>query len=208
MAAFYIVRPEVAGGLGERTECLHRPDGEFVVTRLHYEFQGWLGDELLEAFPCFIVTRRIAERFEAAGLSGFAIGEAEITVSEEFEELYPGRGIPSFVWLKVLAHPRTADLGVTRDKRLVVSERALNLLRTGQWMHAEVEALPDGISETPDDTRDRSVSGMTALLRPAADHLHGERAQRQREELRPSEPACREELLRRAGQARRAHPSV
>jgi hypothetical protein len=147
MAEFYIVRPEVAGGLGERTECFHRPDGEFVVTRLHYEFHGWLGDELLEAFPCFIVTRRIAERFGAAGLSGFAIGEAEITASKEFEELHPGRGIPSFVWLKVLAHPRTADLGVTRDKRLVVSKRALDLLRTGQLTDAEVEALPDGISE-------------------------------------------------------------
>jgi hypothetical protein len=144
MPEFYFVAPEVAGGLGERTECSHRSDGEFVVSRLHYEFCGWLGDELLETFPCFIVTRRLAERLEAAGLSGFILVEVEVTASAEFEDLYPGRVLPEFVWLKVHALARAADFGLTRDKRLIVSERALNVLRTGQLAYAEIKAFPDG----------------------------------------------------------------
>ena len=43
MSGFHVVEPEVAGALGDRTEMdssIHPP----IVKRLHYEFQGWLGD--------------------------------------------------------------------------------------------------------------------------------------------------------------------
>src|SRR6476660_8794270 len=65
-----VLAPEVAGGWGERTVAdtsTHPPR----VTALHYQFDGWLGDELLESFPCYIVTRRLAHALTAAGLSGF-----------------------------------------------------------------------------------------------------------------------------------------
>lgn len=52
---FCFLEPEVAGGIGPNSE-LHCDDGKLVVTRLNYEFDGWLGDALLETTPCFIVT--------------------------------------------------------------------------------------------------------------------------------------------------------
>ena len=56
---YFILEPEIAGGWGERTVA---DTGIFppTVTALHYRFDGWRGDELLESFPCFIVTDRFA----------------------------------------------------------------------------------------------------------------------------------------------------
>ena len=53
---YYILEPEVAGGFGENTimDPTSRPPR---VTRFHYEFDGWLGDELLETVACFIATK-------------------------------------------------------------------------------------------------------------------------------------------------------
>ncbi|MEM6568382.1 MAG: hypothetical protein AAF957_08220 [Planctomycetota bacterium] len=45
--SFHTLEPEVAGDLGPRTVAdtsTHPP----AVSRLHYEFAGWLADSLLE----------------------------------------------------------------------------------------------------------------------------------------------------------------
>ena len=55
---YWLVSPEVAGELGDGTvmdTAVHPP----WVSRLHHRFQGWLGDDLLECFPCFLTTARI-----------------------------------------------------------------------------------------------------------------------------------------------------
>ena len=43
---YYHLEPEVAGGIGERT-VLDRSGPRLRATSLHYEFDGWLGDDLL-----------------------------------------------------------------------------------------------------------------------------------------------------------------
>ena len=66
---YFLLSPEVAGGLGPNTmmnRMVHPPE----VSRLHYEMEGWLGDELLESFPCFIVTQRVADAIQDAHLTG------------------------------------------------------------------------------------------------------------------------------------------
>jgi hypothetical protein len=63
------LEPEVAGGWGANTEAdtsKHPP----VVSRLHYEFSGWLGDCLLESFPCFIATNAVIDSLSNVGISG------------------------------------------------------------------------------------------------------------------------------------------
>ena len=55
---FHTLEPEVAGGFGEQTildNSTHPPD----VKWLHYVLDGWLGDDILESFPCYIVTERL-----------------------------------------------------------------------------------------------------------------------------------------------------
>ncbi|UFH51179.1 hypothetical protein [Pseudomonas sp. KNUC1026] len=92
---FYYVEPEVAGGLGEGAAIdatAHPP----VVTELEYRFDGWLGDEILESFPCFIVTRSLAQMISENGLSGFMLAPLKVTTSQTFSEIHPTLVLPEF----------------------------------------------------------------------------------------------------------------
>src|SRR4051794_25422729 len=126
---YFFVEPEVAGGLGPDS-VLDRATHPPVVKRLQYQFDGWLGDELLETFPAFIVTNRARQLIDQSGLSGAQFGEVEVSRSPQFEQLYPGRELPGFVWLQIIGIPRQDDFGTSADGRLVVSETALKLLRS------------------------------------------------------------------------------
>lgn len=125
---YFCVEPEVAGGIGENIvmdRSVHPP----VVTRLHYEFYGWGGDVLLTTFPVFIVTGEAAEEFRRQGLTGFTIDSVECTRSAEFDELYPGVELPQFVWLRIEEGEGRQDFETTLGGRLVVSERAIEVLK-------------------------------------------------------------------------------
>jgi hypothetical protein len=131
-----VLEPEVAGAWGPNTladTSVHPP----LVSRLHYEFDDWLGDELLESFPCFIVTARLGAELERARLTGFVLDDVEISVSENFEELDPDATLPPFRWLRISGEAGQADFGVASDQRLVVSDRALAILERFQLQNAE-----------------------------------------------------------------------
>ena len=55
---YYMIEPEVAGEIGENTiydnydEIINQKKKP-IISHLHYIFDGWLGDELLEVTPCF-----------------------------------------------------------------------------------------------------------------------------------------------------------
>jgi hypothetical protein len=136
---YYIVEPEVAGDLGDDTEMdrsVHPP----WVSKLHYEFEVWLGDALLETFPCFIVTDSARDAIEMAKLTGVRFGDVKVTTSDVFDEMYPQRQLPKFLWLQIEGEKGKDDFGVMPDGRLVVSEKALAVLREVGLSHAEVQA--------------------------------------------------------------------
>ncbi|MCX9191955.1 hypothetical protein C3Y87_11110 [Carbonactinospora thermoautotrophica] len=135
---YFLLEPEVAGELGPHTEMdtsVHPPR----VHRLHYEITDWLGDELLESFPCFLISRRLGERAAAEGLTGFELADVEVTLSPEAEELLGDVQLPEFRWLKVTGVAGSADFGLTAKAQLVVSERALDVLREGSLENCDVE---------------------------------------------------------------------
>jgi len=128
MTTFYAIEPEVAGRQGKKTvadRTVHPP----VITMLHHVFDGWLGDEILESFPAFLVTERLKTVIESAGLTGVRFSDAlEVEVSEQFREFYPERELPPFVLLDPVGVAGKDDFGLAPDHRLVVSARALQLL--------------------------------------------------------------------------------
>jgi hypothetical protein len=135
---YYIVEPEVAGDLGDDTELdssVHPP----LVTRLHYEFEVWLGDALLESFPCFIVTEAARSAIEATQLTGARFEDLKVTTSDVFDEMYPQRKLPKFSWLQIEGMKGKDDFSLMPDGRLVVSEKALAVLRKLGISHAEVQ---------------------------------------------------------------------
>lgn len=132
---YYVVEPEVAGGFGDRT-IIDWSSGKMEVKKLHYQFDGWLGDELLESTPCFIVSERLAHEIGLKQLTGVTFADVEVTVSDEFNELYPNQPLPKFVWLKLEGEPEKDDFWLTSDLNLVVSERAILVLKDIGISHA------------------------------------------------------------------------
>jgi hypothetical protein len=59
-----------------------------VVRKLHYVFDGWGGDALLESFPCFIVTVEARRKLQSNRLTGIRFDEVEVTTSEFFQDRY------------------------------------------------------------------------------------------------------------------------
>jgi hypothetical protein len=102
-----------------------------------------LGDELLEAFPCWLVSSPLAKALEEANLVGFSLGEVEVSVSPAFLELYPRRILPEFRWLKITGGDRTADFCLTPDFRLEISGRALEVLAKFNIAHAEMKVAEE-----------------------------------------------------------------
>jgi hypothetical protein len=140
---YYQLEPEVAGGIGEHS-VIDRSSGKMVVCKLHYEFDGWGGDELLESTPCFIVSERLAHEIERAQLTGVSFDEVEVTTSDQFRMLYPNRQIPKFTWLKVEGEAGRDDFGIPPGLLLVVSKRAYDLLKTFGVSNALVTPFEKG----------------------------------------------------------------
>lgn len=141
--SYYLLEPEVAGGLGDRTvmdSSTHPPR----VARLHYQLDDWMGDGLLESFPCFVVTQRLGDALEQAELTGFALADVEISVSDTGAELLGDTRLPDFRWLRVAGAPGADDFGLAGDGSLVVSERAFEVLRTGGIDNCDIEEWPEG----------------------------------------------------------------
>lgn len=135
-ANYYVLEPEVPGGLGENTvldTSVHPP----IIHHLHYQFDGWLGDDILEGFPCFFCSDRLAEQFRKVGLKGFYLEEFETSTSDEFKELFPETILPKFYWLKI-----TGVLGddflLSANHRLVVSEAVISILKAFNIAHCDI----------------------------------------------------------------------
>lgn len=138
----YKLSPEVAGGLGPQSELdtsVHPP----VVKRLHYEFAGWMGDDIVETFPAFIVTEALADAICASQLSGVILGDVIVTKDPQFEEFFPevASSLPHWRWLQPVGTPHESDVWQDDNGQLVLSERALTLFRNFRIGHAESAVL-------------------------------------------------------------------
>ena len=125
---YFYIEPEVAGGLGENTlmdRTVHPP----IVSELHYEFDDWGGDVLLTSTPCFIVTESAKKKLQSIGATGIRFDKVEVTTSELFQELVPDLKLPKFVWLQIDGIPGQDDFGIGKAPGLVISERALEVLK-------------------------------------------------------------------------------
>ncbi len=135
----YVLQPEVPGELGGHTIMdtnVHPP----IIKYLHITFQGWLGDELIECFPCFLVSERLKELLSDSDLNGFDFSECEIDTSEEFILLQPGVKVPVFYWLKMSDNPGK-DFFINSSLNLQVSERGWALLKEVSINHCDVNPI-------------------------------------------------------------------
>ncbi|CCN72624.1 hypothetical protein [Vibrio nigripulchritudo] len=136
----YYIEPEVCGGFGVGTiidSSTHPPK----ITQLHIEFDGWLGDDLLEVFPCYIVSEGLAEEIKNKSLSGFILDHVEVSKSDKFIESSPNTLLPNFFWLKPLGKCKENDFWISSDHRLVVSEKVMEILERWKIEKADIELI-------------------------------------------------------------------
>ncbi|MEV4316754.1 hypothetical protein [Actinocrispum sp. NPDC049592] len=129
MSTYYLVNPEVAGGLGPETvmdTTVHPPR----VSRLEYEVVDWLGDCIVQSFPCYLTLRGVAKKLEALKFTGFHSDEAAISEADEYRDINPDGELPDLVWLVVDGQPGRDDLGLTDKAELIVSEPVLEVFRS------------------------------------------------------------------------------
>lgn len=138
---FSFVEPEVAGGWGRNT-IADRSTIPVTVKHLHYEFDGWLGDVLLESTPCFILTERAGIAVRQASLSGVEFQPVEVSVSETFRDIHGDAALPTFERLTPCGQPGVDDFALSADLRLVLSDRAINVLKEHGLNHAELSPYP------------------------------------------------------------------
>lgn len=140
---YYIVEPEVAGGFGEGT-IIDYSSGKMLVKELHYKFDGWLGDEILESTPCFIASKKIMQEIKRVSCTGVTFSDVEISMSDDFKSTRPSLILPEFVWLRIDGNPGCSDFAINPDLNLVVSELALEILsRVGMSHAASIKLLTD-----------------------------------------------------------------
>ncbi len=138
---FFYIEPEVAGELGCNTELdtsSHPPK----IRSLHYVITGWLGDCLLESFPCLIATNEAVELLKSIHVSGVDFENVEISINGDFVLSHPNIKIPYFRWLKTFGVAGEDDFGVANDLRFVVSERVVNILKDIGISNSLLEPFP------------------------------------------------------------------
>lgn len=140
---FFILDPEVAGGFGDQTDLVQRKDDYPIVTKLEYEFFGWLGDELLTTHPCFIVTNQLKKTMEDFQGTGYSFCDVIISKSEEFLEEFPDTELPQFAWLRIHGIAMSDDVGLGPNATLVISEELLKKMQNHQLDNCSIKKAPN-----------------------------------------------------------------
>ncbi len=140
---YFIIEPEVAGTLGKHTKreaSVHPP----VINKLHYIIENWLGDDIIAAFPVMLITEKLKKLIEDANLTGYEISDCELSISDNYLELKGNSEIPIFYWFKITSSFFETDFLLNQYHHLVVSEKALNILKNARIEEANILPIYSG----------------------------------------------------------------
>ncbi|GAA1214051.1 hypothetical protein GCM10009675_40000 [Prauserella alba] len=108
------------------------------VEHAHLELDGWLGDELIERYPCLFVTDDLAATLSTSTLGRYRLHTAEVTTVDEDLRDDERAAIRPLRWFVVTGTAGEDDIGLTATGRLVVSDRALTLLQQHNIDHCDI----------------------------------------------------------------------
>ncbi len=121
--------PEVICGLGMKTRFANQDNTK--VEKLHIHLEDWLGSDLMECYPCFIVTKPLAKALLTSEFSGFDICRLKRTKDRYFKDNYQlKKRLPRFRWMKITGQAESDDFGIDDENSLILSARAW------QWLLA------------------------------------------------------------------------
>lgn len=159
MEKLFLLEPEVAGGLGEQTvitnfDVLKRGNTKIPnITKLEYIFDDWLGDDLIESTPCFIVTEDLASKIKSSDLTGYSFEDVLISKSDLFRQIHKDDiALPNFFWLKLQGSTKLDENWKVKEwsgqdfcsderGRLIVTEKCLKTLKQSKINNCNITEL-------------------------------------------------------------------
>lgn len=130
MKTYQTIQPEVIVGLGEKTEFLEKEAPFLTVIKLHIQLEDWLGDDLMECHPCYIVTEKLKTGLQTTKFTGFEFSEMIVTKDEYFNDNYQlNKSLPEFYWMKIIGKQDFDDIIIGPEKSLLVGEELLDYLK-------------------------------------------------------------------------------
>lgn len=92
-------------------------------------FDTWLGDDFIRAQPLLLVTTPVMRAMrDLSDSKGFDFERARVQSSRFYRRYNAARRLPVFWQLRVDGVPGQADVGLTANGSLVVSQRVLDVL--------------------------------------------------------------------------------
>ena len=142
---YYKVDAEVPGSIIDKS-TIDRTDNAFKVIALVYTFDRWLGDDIVTSVGSFLVTERLRKCLVEFAGTGYIFDKVRVTKSEEFRLTIAERPtafppLPKFHWLKITGVARQNDFGLGENWDLIVSEPALSVLKSCQFVHGTAEEI-------------------------------------------------------------------
>jgi hypothetical protein len=123
------IQPEVIVGLGDDTEFQEQSVPFSTIVKLHLKLEDWLGDDLMECYPCYIVTEYLKNLLETQSFKGFEFQEIKTTLDDIFDNNYQqNKPLPDFHRLLITGQKGQDDLFLDGDKILNVSAAFLDFL--------------------------------------------------------------------------------
>jgi hypothetical protein len=79
-------------------------------------------------------------KLEATALTGYIFDSCKVTKSDTFNELYPGKDLPAFYWLKIIGKAGD-DFILSSNGSLMVTEDALKVLKSTNISHCDIQDI-------------------------------------------------------------------
>lgn len=155
MKDLYILEPEVPGGLGPGTQITNQDEIEGgledipKVENVEFVFDGWMGDDLVESYPVFLVTERLQQAL-IIRYPELVFEEIKVTTSQVFQDFAPDTSLPKFVRLLPIGQSisfhnekKKADHEIYTDTkgRLVTSKEALEIFKRFNLNHCDIDPV-------------------------------------------------------------------
>jgi hypothetical protein len=127
---YKVVQPEVIVGIGNDTEFAETVAPFKTVNGLHIDLEDWLGDDLMECHPCYIITEDLKNGLKKTAFSGYTISELKLTKSEYFADNYSvKKKLPVFYWFKINGKVNIDDVYLGDGRSLFLSEKFIKYLK-------------------------------------------------------------------------------
>lgn len=131
------------------------------------QLEWWPGDDLVASVPGYLITDRLKEAIDAAGLTGYDLSPVTVERTEKFEEESPTASLPDIYLCDPIgtAYQDDFGLGAVYDtekgeyfERLVVSSQTMEILESVSLEHAHT------VAPVPDDARLRPEAGLETTI--------------------------------------------